>query len=95
MSQKIHVVSGRLRVKWFDSGRAPTQPPNPDYPDGIDLNMSKDEQDACYTTLPYPAKRIGSYVISCNKCGLKAVCTTAGRMDDPRSIIVPCKTEEV
>lgn len=78
-----------LRVDWIDHRREPTQPPNPDYPLGIDLDVSKGKR-SCSTALPYPAKRCGAYVITCDVCGMKAVATTAGRPDDPRSIRIPC-----
>ena len=81
-----------LHVKWIDRGFAPQAPPDPKYPNGIDLDLRiyKDAP-SCSTQLPYPAKRIGYYLIHCEHCGLNATVTTAGRVDDPRSIHVACK----
>ena len=77
-------------VKWHDSGREPQVAPNPNYPDGIDLDISNGEQ-ACLVSLPYPAKRCGYYEVECGECGYTAIITTAGRPDDPRSVKLPCK----
>lgn len=80
-----------LRVKWIDGRREPRVAPNPDYPTGIDLDCAGGAEPACSVDLPYPAKRIGFYVINCDACGTNALCTTAGRPDDPRSIKLACK----
>lgn len=41
--------------------------------------------------LPYPAERCGVYLVTCDKCGYSAAITTAGRVDDPRSVTIPCR----
>jgi len=46
---------------------------------------------ACKTSLPYPAKRVGYYVVTCAKCHMKTIITTAGRPDDPKSVRLACK----
>jgi hypothetical protein len=80
-----------LKVTWHDAGREPRSPPNPDYPEGIDLDLSRGTSKTCQTALPYPAKRCGQYLIACETCGLSTVVTTAGRVDDPRSVKLRCK----
>lgn len=80
-----------MKITWVDRGREPQEQPNPDYPDGIDLDCSNGADAACKADLPYPAKRCGYYVVECPVCGFTAACTTAGRPDDPRSIKMPCK----
>ena len=86
-------MDGTLKVlEWIDHGREPKCAPNPDYPDGIDLDCSAGSSITCKCDLPYPAKRCGVYLVKCVLCGFTAACTTAGRPDDPRSITVPCKT---
>jgi hypothetical protein len=82
-------------VTWIDRMRKPQCEPNPAYPHGIDLDVTDGRVPNCKATLPYPAKRIGYYVVKCRVCDFRAVCTTAGRVDDPRSITVPCKIAEV
>jgi hypothetical protein len=79
-----------LTVQWIDDGREPQCAPDPAYPNGIDLDISKGAQRTCSTALPYPAKRCGFYVTRCELCDQSVICTTAGRPDDPRSIKVPC-----
>jgi hypothetical protein len=80
-----------FKIKWVDAGREPTQTPNPDYPEGIDIDLTKDGEPSCHTELPYPAKRCGYYYVECRVCGRNAAITTAGRPDDPRSVRLPCK----
>jgi hypothetical protein len=84
-------MTGNKDVQWIDSGREPKVAPNPAYPHGIDLDMSKGRNPSCLIELPYPAKRVGYYAIKCNNCGWTGVITTAGRPDDPRSVRVLCK----
>jgi hypothetical protein len=79
----------KLRVTWIDHGREPREQPNPDFPDGIDIDTGR--RPACKAELPYPAKRCGLYMVSCDVCGTLIALTTAGRLDDPKSVMVPCK----
>jgi len=81
----------QFEITWRDAGREPQVKPNPDYPTGIDLDLSFQGEPACTTPLPYPAKRIGAYLIHCRTCGIRIGVTTAGRPDDPRSVKIPCK----
>jgi hypothetical protein len=75
-------------IRFLDRGREPQCPPNPKYPNGIDIDML--ERPACLVKLPYPAKRCGVWIIECSKCGRRDAVTTAGRRDDPRSYMMPC-----
>lgn len=81
----------QFQIEWLDAEREPKCKPNPAYPEGVDLDVSNGAAKTCTTPLPYPAKRIGAYVITCEVCGYRAGCTTAGRPDDPRSITIPCR----
>ena len=85
------MLADLLMVNWFDGRRVAQQPPNPDYPNGVDIVAALGDQPSCWTKLDYPAPRCGRYVVVCPVCNLKVVCTTAGRPDDPRSIRVACK----
>ena len=84
---------GRFRIQWIDRKREPQCPPNPDYPDGVDINsaMFAAPGPRCFTKLPYPARRCGTYVVECLTCGQNAAITTAGRPDDPRSLTIDCQ----
>ncbi len=84
-------VQEQFEITWRDGHREPSCAPNPAYPAGVDLDISKGAQTTCKVALPYPAKRIGGYVIECHRCGIGVACTTAGRPDDPRSITIACK----
>jgi hypothetical protein len=77
-------------ITWKDSGHYPKIAPNPDYPMGIDAGAGIAEPN-CKVPLPYPAKRIGAYVVVCKRCGIRVALTTAGRPDDPRSMTIPCR----
>jgi hypothetical protein len=78
-------------VVWIDAGREPQYPPDPAYPQGIDLDLSNGAFVTCTQKLPYPARRCGQYLITCKTCGLRTMVTTAGRPDDPRSLKLRCK----
>lgn len=80
-----------FEIEWLDGEREPQCKPNPAYPNGIDLDVSGGAAKTCTAQLPYPAKRIGAYLVTCAVCGYRAGCTTAGRPDDPRSITIPCR----
>jgi hypothetical protein len=81
----------KFKIKWFDWGREPRCPSDPDFPNGIDIDCSRGISPTCRANLPYPAKRCGEYHVKCLLCGINAMITTAGRPDDPRSIKLPCK----
>lgn len=82
--------SNKFKIKWFDHKKEPTEKPNPKYPNGIDILTHIDNRPFCISNLPYPAKRCGVYVVTCQKCKMQVMVTTAGRPDDPRSISISC-----
>lgn len=81
-----------VKITWVDGQREPTCPPDPRCPKGIDIDMSRGAVRSCQHALPYPAKRCGHYLIVCETCKQRAIVTTAGRVDDPRSIRLACLT---
>lgn len=81
-----------IDVTFLDSGRKATEKPNPKYPDGMAINLNVNPlARSCTRNLPYPAPRVGAYVVTCRKCGFSAGVTVAGRPDDPKIITIPCK----
>jgi len=80
-----------LTAEWFDRGDFARNAPDPRYPYGIDVDLSRQASASCRVELDYPAPRCGQWLLLCNVCGLSAVVTTAGRADDPRSVRVACK----
>ena len=82
-------------IEWIDSGREPQCPPNPDCPEGIDVDATGYEGKSCSVTLPYPAKRCGVWHIRCQDCGRAIAITAAGRPDDPRSVRFNCNWDDV
>lgn len=82
----------QFKIEWIDAGREPQCQPNPDYPNGIDIDASRGAERTCTTALPHPARRCGAYIVECTLCGIRVGCSTAGRPDDPRSIKIACVT---
>lgn len=83
---------GRHKVSWIDGRLEPRQPSNPAFPDGIEIDQRDgDEAASCKIDLPYPAKRVGYYLVECVTCRKRIIVTTAGRRDDPKSVTVNCK----
>lgn len=80
-------------VSWIDGKREPKCKPDPNFPNGKDLDifLGPDES-ACVASLPYPAPRCGYLHVLCKVCGFSVLITTAGRPDDPRSITLPCES---
>jgi predicted RNA-binding Zn-ribbon protein involved in translation (DUF1610 family) len=78
-------------IEWRDGGRDPQSPPNPSYPQGIDMDASDGASVTCQSSLVYPAPRCGAWIVRCRRCGTSAAVTTAGRPDDPRSLKLACR----
>lgn len=84
-----------MNVVFLDSGREPKCAPNPAYPLGKDVDISGSAAATCSTPIPYPAPRCGVMFVTCPVCGYSVGLTVAGRIDDPRSVKVPCKMDKV
>lgn len=86
-------MSRQFSVEWNDMGRKPETPPNPAYPEGIDVDATKGQRPACFVPIPYPTghENIGYWLITCRVCRAKGIVTAASRPDDPRSLMMPCK----
>ncbi len=81
-----------LEVSFIDGGREPKCHPNQEFPHGMDVDFSKGAAKSCYADIPYPAPRCGIMKVYCTQCGITLGLTVAGRIDDPRSIKMPCYT---
>jgi hypothetical protein len=83
---------GHLKIFWLDHGRDPQCAPNPEYPNGIDVDLRQKKKGAsCVATLNYPAPRCGVWLIACDRCHASFAVTAAGRVDDPKTVTLPCK----
>jgi hypothetical protein len=78
------------KLEWIDSGREARCKPDPRYPEGKDI-LALSTGPVCKVELPYPAPRCGCYIIECETCGVRYAVTTAGRRDDPRSVMMTCQ----
>jgi hypothetical protein len=81
-------------VDWHWRSREPAKnPPSPDYPYGIALDMAHPGRKACDVILTYPAPGVGTWFILCQECGYTVAVTAAGRADDPTKVRIPCKQD--
>lgn len=80
------------KIEWVSAGRKAKCAPNPNYPQGKDIDVHGDIE-KCHVEIPYPAEECGYWIVSCNACDLRCAITAAGRSDDPRSYKMPCKVE--
>lgn len=83
---------GEITITWLSRNRKAQVPPNPNYPDGIDIDSGR--RPACRVELPYPAECVGLHYVACNDCKSNMMITAAGRPDDPKSVMLPCKQPE-
>ena len=79
-----------IQIEFLSHHRKAQVAPNPDYPDGIDVDLTNGAKRACLANLPYPAECCGILFVRCRKCGTNAAITTAGRRDDPRTVKLAC-----
>jgi hypothetical protein len=88
------VKNEQFKIEWFDRGRPPRHAPNPDFPNGIDIDSG--ERPACRVELPYMTKKnVGYWYVECTKCKTNVLITMASRPDDPKSVMLPCAKLEV
>lgn len=80
-----------IDLRWMKRGDKARSPANPAYPTGVVVDLTEGKTPRCLIPLPYPAKEVGTWFITCNTCGYTAAVTAAGRSDDPREVQLPCK----
>jgi hypothetical protein len=79
-------------IEFVASGRGKAGcAPNPEFPDGIAVDVSNGVPATCIVALPYPAPECGHFVVQCRFCKFRVALTAAGRPDDPTSITIPCQ----
>jgi hypothetical protein len=79
-----------IQIEFLSHHRKAKNAPNPKYPDGVNLDLTNGAKVACFADLPYPAQCCGILFVRCRKCGANAAITTAGRLDDPRTVKLAC-----
>jgi hypothetical protein len=84
----------RGEIEWLWRSREPARnPPDPRYPRGIALDLTKGASVRCSVSLQYPAPGVGTWLIRCEACGWQGAVTAAGRADDPTRVLIPCKSD--
>lgn len=86
----IWSTTAKVTATWFGTGKPPTHPPNPAYPDGKDVDGRREGEAGCGIKLQVPAPNVGHWLVQCGTCGIQVAVTAAGRPDDPRNVIIPC-----
>jgi hypothetical protein len=81
----------RFAIDWVNALRDAHFPADPLYPNGHAMDVALDAPRACRAELPYPAARVGIYIVHCRVCDYRIALATAGRCDDPCSVRVPCR----
>ena len=84
-----------IDVTFLDAGREPQCEPDPNFPNGRLMDFGRPGMNRCVVELPYPAPRCGAWQMTCDICGLRLTITTAGRVDDPRTVALPCLPKEM
>jgi len=83
-----------LSATWLprSGGRPPTQPADPAWPKGQDIDFADGRSDVptCAATLPWVDNKIGLYLVDCSFCGQRVAITVAGRKDDPLATRLVC-----
>lgn len=82
----------KIAVTFLSHNRKPKCAPNPAYPDGMEVDLTDGKKVACLAELPYPAECCGVWIVRCETCGASAGITAAGRIDDPRTVKLGCKS---
>ena len=101
MSERLPHEDGRwplspnLVATWEPraGGRPPSEPANPDFPNGMDVDITNGER-SCVAALPLVNNRLGLYIVRCELCGMSCALTVAGRADDALLARIPCKIVE-
>lgn len=87
------MADDQFAIEWHGSGRAPTQESDPNFPDGIALDVSDKASRTCEARVPWPATEVGFWIVKCRRCRFSVALTAAGRPDDPKSIKLPCRLD--
>lgn len=70
----------------------PKEPSNPNFPEGIVMDLSNGAADICTVDLPYPAPGVGCHVMICRICHTRVMASAANRPDDPKRLTIACKS---
>lgn len=81
-------------ITFKPSGRGKAQcEPNPAFPNGVTMNLVTPGAPSCTINLPYPAPECGMWRVKCKRCPFTVWITAAGRVDDPRVVMIACRAK--
>ena len=86
-------MTSKFKVTFLSRRRMAQCEPNPEFPNGRDIDTKI--RPACKVDIPYPAECVGTWIIYCDECKSTIGVTAAGRPDDPKSIMFPCKGKQL
>lgn len=86
-------MAEQFEMKFVPSGRGKARcKPDPAFPEGITVDAAG-AAPSCTIALPYPAPECGYFKVQCQLCPRRVFVTVAGRADDPRTLIMPCRAK--
>jgi hypothetical protein len=81
-------------ITFIPSGRGKARcAPDPNYPHGMAFPAPPGTMVSCKVELPFPAPECGFYEVRCLTCNMSVLISVAGRVDDARSLQLPCKLD--
>jgi hypothetical protein len=80
---------GQIEISWLSRHRKAQTAADPNHPNGRDIDGG--QRPACKVELQYPAECVGLYYVECLDCKSNMLITTAGRPDDPKTVMLPCR----
>lgn len=84
----------QFNISFQPSGRGKARcPANLEYPEG--KNIKTFDKKGCVAKLPYPAPECGIHIVECAHCNTRIGVTAAGRPDDPISVQINCKINNI
>lgn len=80
----------KFEIEYLPSKAEGIREIKPEYPNGVDVDLSAGAQDICVATLIYPAPQSGLCNVTCQNCGYQIALSVHAMADDAKSIKVPC-----
>jgi hypothetical protein len=86
-------MNSNLSITFLTTGRMPEFAPDPAFPEGRTIDGRQGGEPSCSVSLPYPAPCCGFMQVTCETCKQRLTISVAGRIDDPHTVRLPCRTK--